>query len=269
MSENTSNNSPLGFIALATDQLTIPLLVSPIDFVPSSGPVQSKPKAVSELGLPQIELMDSLSRTLPGQERFQLEGHVKVLGVKGLLSLCDRHFVIYIIGEGVRVGTVCDLPAYLVRIPINIDLPFVELSYGSSLTNAIEPMGPCSTSGSYLRLSGSFDPGSRKITLRVEGRAKLKCWGRTIINETGSTTIDVTVDELPVCGIGDADISGNVFGAKFKAKACYGGSYVKITNACIYASWQGNEFELACADNIIIPIPTAIPASAPKECGCE
>jgi len=291
MSSESSAPSYLpGFSQLAARQLAISILVSPLDKEaspsgssakrysdPGGGQPPPAPLPFSVLGLTPVILDpgDPRSTHGPGATIVPLSGHVRVLGIRGVQDFCDRNIVIFLFADAEATGeTICEMPAYLVRLPRDIKIPFVDLEYGSSLTDELRSGASCNGDGSSISLSGSFDPGQRSVSLRVDARARLVCkvLGNkfTVFDVSGHITVTLRVSELPICGIGNADIDVDFLGvARFKAKACYGGSYVQISDACLYASYNGNDYQLVCAGPFQIPIPAIAQAPSPSGCGCK
>jgi hypothetical protein len=200
-------------------------------------------------------------------------GDVRVLGIEGVITLCDRIIIINISANGVLLASpVCDVPAYRVLVPRDIHLPFAEVDYGASLMEELQPAGGCSTDGSSVSVTGDVDVGQRTIVLQVDGRAKLKCFGATIVDVSGTIKVSVKFDGLPVCGVGKADIDADFFGARFKAKACVGPGFVYISELCLYARYRGKDYKLACGPDFAIPVPFTFhgkTSATDTGCGCD
>jgi hypothetical protein len=185
-----------GFAALAARDLSLSLLVSPIDCFPTSDAPEATPPARSDIGL-QVVKVDDRFAMAASDEAVSLIGHVKVLGIMGVVEFCSRNIVLNIDAVGVPVEPRCELPTFLVRVPKDLRLPFVELTYGSSLTDLLTEETLTSVSEIIY---------TKHIRWRSPTMSNLnrKCWGDLVVEVSHPKLAEIINDCRDCVNYGEA-----------------------------------------------------------------
>lgn len=193
----------------------------------------------------------------PTGSTVPVTGHFRVVGVNGYLLSCDENIVVYITGPVTRIEPVCDQdPTYSALVPIGTPIRFVELKYGPSL---LESSRGCSADGGGSA-NISYDPGTRTVTLSAEVHAKIKCFGKTIFDDSESLSFSKRLDDLTPC-VDFRQTAGPFF---LSGKLCLRGGQICAEDLSVGVSVGGNDFGLDGIPNVCVGFANL----APSPCGC-